>query len=475
MNDWMHELASHYERTRTQHPAAKLLILFDIDGTILDMRYMIHYILKAFDREHQTAFFDNLSINNITEHESRLQLLLKRCNVPEAFQTEILDYYTSRFWSSDAIFEAHRPFRGIMDVIRWFQIQPRTSVGLNTSRPEFLRSGTLHSLNRLAQEYRVQFNNEFLRMNRFGWNRNLTEAKLEGLRHFREQGYLVFAVVDNEPENLYAISTNEPGNTTLLIHADTIFASKYQAGKDQENARVYVLPDSAKQEDTLLRHINFVWHGINNEERIRDFLASGIHWASMDVRLEPTSHDLVLRRESFSEEPLNDNETLMPFEIGLYRCRQKERGVKLHFRENGNSVERVLEAVDAYSFASTSLWFTSRLRCLKRSGFEKLAERYPGAIIQCPVDFLSDLIIGAPEEAARTLAAFSDWGINRFSLEWTNPDCTDLIRRLKEWGYDITIRKVPDFESFLQATLLQPRSITSEFNLTQQMRRQHAM
>ncbi len=36
--DWMRRLAKHYERVRERYPGERLIVLFDIDGTILDMR-----------------------------------------------------------------------------------------------------------------------------------------------------------------------------------------------------------------------------------------------------------------------------------------------------------------------------------------------------------------------------------------------------------------------------------------------------
>ena len=41
MNNWMSALAHHYEKTTERYPGEKLLIMFDIDGTIIDTRYMI--------------------------------------------------------------------------------------------------------------------------------------------------------------------------------------------------------------------------------------------------------------------------------------------------------------------------------------------------------------------------------------------------------------------------------------------------
>jgi hypothetical protein len=38
MNDWMRTLADHYTAARRRWPMDELVIVFDIDGTILDMR-----------------------------------------------------------------------------------------------------------------------------------------------------------------------------------------------------------------------------------------------------------------------------------------------------------------------------------------------------------------------------------------------------------------------------------------------------
>ena len=54
MKDWMRVLAAHYDQIRRQYPQDKLMIIFDIDGTIVDMRSMIQYVLQAFDHHHHT-------------------------------------------------------------------------------------------------------------------------------------------------------------------------------------------------------------------------------------------------------------------------------------------------------------------------------------------------------------------------------------------------------------------------------------
>ena len=94
---------------------------------------------------------------------------------------------------------AHRPYQGVLDVIRWFQIQPDTSVALNTGRPQHLRAQTLQSLNALGEEYRVEFSTELLHMNPRAWKEGVALTKVAALTAFRAAGYRIFAVVDNEP------------------------------------------------------------------------------------------------------------------------------------------------------------------------------------------------------------------------------------------------------------------------------------
>ena len=48
MTNWMAALAAHHARMRRQYPTDELLILFDIDGTILDLT-VLHQELTPFD------------------------------------------------------------------------------------------------------------------------------------------------------------------------------------------------------------------------------------------------------------------------------------------------------------------------------------------------------------------------------------------------------------------------------------------
>jgi hypothetical protein len=56
------------------------------------------------------------------------------------------------------------------------------------------------------------------------------------------------------------------------------------------------------------------------------------------------------------------------------------------------------------------------------------------------------------------------WGINRFSISWRIKSRRQMFERLEAWGYEVNFYNVPDLEGFLQAALLLPCSLTSDFN-----------
>ena len=62
--------------------------------------------------------------------------LLDQWGISSDNQTKVLTWYEAHAWSSEAMLEAHRPFSGVLETIRWFQMQPKTAVGLNTARPD---------------------------------------------------------------------------------------------------------------------------------------------------------------------------------------------------------------------------------------------------------------------------------------------------------------------------------------------------
>lgn len=243
MNHWMEVLGRHYRKMKEIYPKERLIIVFDIDGTILDMRFVIHFVLQKFDRDHGTSHFKDVKISDIDFHEANLKHLLNRLSIPEKDQRYILSYYENMLLPALTIKKANRPYRGVLGIIKWFQSQKNTFVGLNTGRPESLRFKTLSALNLLGKEYGVQFSNYLLHMNPYDLDADIPSIKRMGIKYFEDQGFKVFAFVDNEPENLEAVS--ELGGEILLLHADTISKSKIKgrvgnlvSGKDYDVERL---------------------------------------------------------------------------------------------------------------------------------------------------------------------------------------------------------------------------------------------
>jgi hypothetical protein len=113
------------------------------------------------------------------------------------------------------------------------------------------------------------------------------------------------------------------------------------------------------------------------------------------------------------------------------------------------------------------VWFNATVESLGEDGFRRLALARPGAVLQCPIDFLAPIVLSAPTRARDLLEMLREWGVNRFSIAWGSLHTRRLFDRLDDWGYDVNIYAVPDLEAFLQAALLLPRSLTADFNFPQ--------
>jgi hypothetical protein len=275
----MRRLAAHYGRFRSEHPEDQLLIAFDIDGTILDMRDMVRQVLLLFDRAHGSDWFRGLTADDVTVHENQVDRLLRDMALPAPVAERAYRWYFEQRWQPEAVLAAHRPYQGVLDLIRWFQIQPDTSVALNTGRPDHLRTQTLQSLNALGGEYRVEFSSELLHMNPHAWEDGVAQSKVAALTAFRDAGYRVFAVVDNEPGNIRAMAEADAAGEILFVHACTLYESARTPTPRTVSGEAYDITALVSERE-VPQHVQMVWHGVNDEWNLRQFLASRVTWAS---------------------------------------------------------------------------------------------------------------------------------------------------------------------------------------------------
>ena len=460
----MRSLADHYQRTRAAYPDDELIALFDVDGTIVDLRPMMLRLLHRYDHERGARYFRGLGLEDFDVTENQIESLLDGMpQLPDDVRADAARWYRRRYWNRDVMLESHRPFSGVMEVMRWFQIQPGTSVGINTARTERMREDTLASLNGLGREFKVGFKSELVFMSPYGWNSDIESAKCEGIRYFQRMGYRVVAFVDNEPANLEAVAEMEGSEGILLLHADTLFESARSrlpastVGGDTYDITELASPDAQLR---LVGPAQFVWHGVDDRDGLRRFVESDVRWCEMAVRTDPASRALTLNREETDERHPAD---LLVLDEALDVALGAGKSVKFDLKEDGRTLDALVRVISARRTEFGDLWFNASVHTLGEDGFRRLRREYPDAVIQCPVDFMAPLIVAMPGEAERLLATIAGWGVNRMSISWKTPLRRQILDALEGWGYEINIYNVPDLESFLKAALLLPTSLTSDF------------
>ncbi len=456
----MRDLAFHYESIRDTHPLSEIMIVFDIDGTVLDERYLVLSVLRSYDRRHSTSCFENLRAEDITSSPGELDSMLKDFGIGPGARRDILAWFFENLFTADSVKAAQVPCKGVLDVIRWFQLQERTVVGLNTSRPEALRRETLEILNGLGSRYRVGFESALMFMNQ---GMGAREAKVEGIRFFQSLGYVVAAVIDSDTANLEALQRYEGSRDILLVHSDLMWDRPHaEEARPWHPGNPCDITDLVREED-LPSSVEFAWHGVDEESVLRQFLVSPVNWAELHVRRHPTSGRLVLRRRSYAEVPLLPHEHCPELDDFLYLIFEAGRGVKLDLKDPGLAPP-VVASLASMGYTEDRVWFSLSIEDAMRGGLRAICEAFPGAVKQCPVDPLWRSIMFAPHDARRRLHALSEAGIDRYSVDWNTPGSREIVVSLQNWGYEVNIYNVPDLESFLQAVLLLPASVTSYFN-----------
>jgi hypothetical protein len=213
----------------------------------------------------------------------------------------------------------------------------------------------------------------------------------------------------------------------------------------------------------LPEHVDLVWHGINDVENLHHFLSSPVRWGECDVRRGPQD-SLVLRHDSFSARPPADDEQLLCLEDVLAALAAEGRSVKLDLKEREDLLPDVAELLDSRRFTDERVWFNASIEVLSAAGFRALRSTYPGATVQCPVDWLAPVVRVMPLQASDLLSVLSGWGIDRLSVAWSTSELADVLGRLQGWGHAVNIYGVPDLDAFLRATRLRPDSLTADFN-----------
>ena len=407
-----------------------------------------------------------MSADSITVTEERVDELLETMPLAAPDRCGVQTWYEQHRRSSRALPLSHRPFKGVLEVIRWFQLQPMTAIGLNTGRPESMRDVTLQALNRLGREYRVCFSDELLWMASGETEAHVLCSKAAALDHFRSLGYVVVAALDNEPKYLEAMARADRSGEVLLLHADTVFSSRRaQLPSHSVRGDDYSLSDILSERH-LPHHTRLVRQGLDTVDALERFLASNVHWGELAVRQDLVSGRLVIRPLSFTTAPLVREEAPLFLADVLCPMGAAGKGVKLDLREGVRLVDRVIAEIGEARLAREDVWCGGRLEDLRESGFRRLSSSGIAAHLDLSVDFLAPLVLGSPDTARSLLSGFEEWGVDHVSLGWSTGNKTAVLDRLTAWGYETTLCDVPDLEAFLRAVLLSPFSIASGFSFS---------
>ena len=446
MNNWMNALARHYQAMRAAHPTDSLLIVFDIDGTILDDHYATLHLLRRADEHFGTNWFRNCTLERVRRHGEDLPGLLATCAVPTERRGEVLAFLDERRWSTETVFASHRPFRGVLEVIRWFQLQPGVHVALNTSRPESARLVTLRSLNRLGAEFRVRFSSEMLHMMAPAHDGDVSRAKRDGLNQFVDQGYRIVAIVDDELDNLHAMKTCSRARDALLLHAGLFGrTSRNRPARDAISGESYDVARLIRAHQ-LPKHVQLVWEDVNSPLNLQQFLTANVHWAECTVpHLGP-----------YDELPRNLAST-------LERLAAARRGIRLVLPPTA-CIGTLSRALADLEIPDHRLWFSVRMDAIGGTGLRELRRLHANAIIDCALGPLVTLIKADPTRGREELEHLADCGVSRFSVDWKIPGKETVLDKLEHWGFAVHIDRIPSLEAFLHATLLLPDSAGTPFD-----------
>ncbi|MFV1963638.1 MAG: hypothetical protein ACC658_17665, partial [Acidimicrobiia bacterium] len=273
-------------------------------------------------------------------------------------------------------------------------------------------------MNTIGEAHQVIFDDDLLMMNPGDWEQDIESGKVTGLRQFREMGYHVFAVIDNEPRMLGALADEAQKEEILLLHADTSFESQSSSMPPSViEGRDYALEELVPGEKALPSQVQLVWHGVNDLANLRQFKKSGVLWAEIDVRRDP-SGELILRHDSLATTPALPGEEWLVYDEAIAELANSGAGIKLDIKGGADVLDRVLKSVSAMALPDDRLWFNGELDRIGEEEFRRIRAAHPAAIVQCPIGWLNPLLEAAPGEAHRILEMLADWGVSRFSVNW---------------------------------------------------------
>jgi hypothetical protein len=177
------------------------------------------------------------------------------------------------------------------------------------------------------------------------WEEGVAETKVAALTAFRAAGYRVFAVIDNEPGNIRAMVEADSAGEILFLHACTLYESSRTPTPRTVSGEAYDITALVSERE-IPQQLQMVWHGVNDECNLRQFLASRVTWGECDLRVDPLGR-LVLRHDSFEDTPWRAEERLLRLPELVDAFAEHDRALKLDFKQpDRDALHAALQLID---------------------------------------------------------------------------------------------------------------------------------
>lgn len=436
---WLRALADHVARQGEQFPEAALLVLVDIDGTLLDLRHGVQAILADFDRRHPGQALSELPIERLPNDERSLRALFEAHEVDHCERERLLVAFERLCWSPEAVSATQQPFLGVLEMLRWLRMQPGVFVALNSSRPESRREETVQALLTLSRRFGLRFSEDLLFLR--GEPTRPAEpyrSKVQGVQHYRRLGYKVVAVLDDDSEALAAIGREASAPELLLVQAGDLAAA---------------LPDSvAGGNSASTTPAEICWRGPMAGPAFERFLGTCAPSAWVPVR-----------RGSAGEVAVLSDEGSPVFEDLLGSFAQCGKGLWIEFKEGGSVLSRVVHTLQRSQFPEEHAVFVASPEKLGEIGYARLAEACPDAVRAATGHFLSTLSEVAPDLARESLERLRSWGVQRIVVAFDDPHREALVALVREAGLELALDAGLGLTPFLASTGCLPQAVVSDF------------
>ena len=192
--NWLQDLMIHYERMKHCYPFEKWVILFNADTLVLDIRHVIHFLLRSFDPKTRGTFLSFLKAPNYGYVNESSEIIR---DLPTSFDNkeETLIWYLNNQKRAEAVINSTKYYSRLMELIRSFESRPDTYIGFISQKAPAVRHKAWHVIKDVCGEYGITLKECHLAM--------VASYPVPGQRtdsfwkrHFGDKGYRIIAALD---------------------------------------------------------------------------------------------------------------------------------------------------------------------------------------------------------------------------------------------------------------------------------------